>query len=168
MSPGGEQTRVDALDVAETATTGYVKVQGQATFKAAADLRTFLRAQMTAHHAAVFIDMDTCAAVDSTFVGTLTSLTMEYRRTGLGHIKLFNVRRHVLDIFSTLGLLPILEIVNGDGMAAPMLAPLTPGGHSKIEIAQVMLDAHEVLSRVNETNALEFKNVVDYLHAKLG
>jgi anti-anti-sigma regulatory factor len=159
---------VDALDVAETATTGYVKVQGQATFKAAADLRTFLRAQMTAHHAAVFIDMDTCAAVDSTFVGTLTSLTMEYRRTGLGHIKLFNVRRHVLDIFSTLGLLPILEIVNGDGMAAPMLAPLTPGDHSKIEIAQVMLDAHEVLSRVNETNALEFKNVVDYLHAKLG
>jgi len=62
----------------------------------------------------------------------------------------------------------ILEIANGDGLAAPALLPLAPGTHVKVEIAQVMLDAHETLTRVNDANALEFKNVVDYLRAKLG
>jgi anti-anti-sigma factor len=168
MSSGAGQSRADALDVAETATTGYVKVQGTATFKQAADLRAFVRAQIAAKHTTVFIDMDDCVAVDSTFVGTLTSLTMEYRRAGLGHVTLFNVHQHVLDVFATLGLRSILEIANGDGLAAPVLLPLAPGAHAKIEIAQVMLDAHETLARVNDANALEFKNVVDYLRAKLG
>ena len=168
MSSGAGQSRADALDVAETATTGYVKVQGTATFTQAADLRAFVRAQMAVKHAMVFIDLDDCVAVDSTFVGTLTSLTMDYRRTGLGHVTLFNVHQHVLDIFATLGLSAILEIANGDGLAAPALLPLAPGAHAKVEIAQVMLDAHETLARVNDANDLEFRNVVDYLRAKLG
>lgn len=163
----GHQTS-DLLEVAETATTGYVKVHGHATFQQAGDLRDFVHAQLAARHSGVLVDLDNCSSVDSTFVGTLTSLTMKYRRTGLGCLKLFNVRPRVREVLATLGLTRVLEICDDAGNAAAAnYSVLATAPRSKIDIARLMLTAHETLAQLNEQNAVEFKNVVDYLRAKL-
>ncbi|MBR4820433.1 GNAT family N-acetyltransferase, partial [bacterium] len=65
--------------------------------------------------------------------------------------------------FNTLGLQTILDIrdaVPGDGGE---YSPIESTAHDKVEITDLMLDAHLTLSKINERNAVEFKDVVEFL-----
>ena len=166
-----EQARTsgDFIEVAESPHTGYVRVHGSATFKLAGSLRDFVNRQLEAGRHGVLIDLGQCDTMDSTFVGTLTSLTLACRRSHKGCLKLFNVGPHLRDILATLGLTRILDIVEpADINSSVEFGEISPAASSKVAVAQLMLDAHETLAELSERNALEFKNVIDYLRAKLG
>jgi len=158
---------LERLDVAENATTAYVRVLGRATFKLAPVLRDFVQHELQQSRLGILIDFSECVAVDSTFVGTLTSLSLQCRRAGRACIKLFNVPTHVYDVLHTLGLTMVLDLGNPPATTPSAYQPAAPGAYSRTDIASLMLDAHQTLAALNEKNALEFKNVIEFLRSSL-
>jgi anti-anti-sigma regulatory factor len=161
------RTSGDFIEVAEAPHTGYVRVHGSATYKLASALRDFVTRQLEAGRHGVLVDLGHCDTLDSTFIGTLTSLTLACRRSGKGCVKLFNLGSHLRDILATLGLTRILDVVEPTDMVEMSFGELAPARGDKVAVAQLMLEAHEMLAELNTHNALEFKNVIDYLRAKL-
>ena len=157
----------DGIEAAESPTTAYVRVHGRATFKIAPVFRDYVTSQIENGRHGVLVDMTDCVSVDSTFVGTLTSITLQCRRTGKGCLKLFNMSAQVQSILATLGLARVLEIVQPHDVGTASFQQLDPANRDKIEVAKLMFDAHETLAALNEKNALEFKNVIDQLRGKL-
>lgn len=142
--------------------TAYIKIFGRGTFQTVADFRDFVKKSLD-DGLAVFIDLSNCETLDSTFIGTLVALCMKSKKEGECMLKLFNVSDHVKNIFNTLGLQTILDIrdaVPGDGGE---YSPIESTAHDKVEITDLMLDAHLTLSKINERNAVEFKDVVEFL-----
>lgn len=157
----------ERLDVAENATTAYVRVHGRATFKSAPVLRDFILHELAQARLGILIDFSECEGVDSTFVGTLTSLSLQCRRSGRGCIKLFNVPPHVYNVFHTLGLTMVLDLAGTPMSGTPDYQPAPIGTYSRTDIASLMLDAHQTLAALNDKNALEFRNVIEFLRASL-
>ncbi len=153
----------DFIEVAETGQTAYIKVHGKGTFKMAPDFKDFVEREMKKNMRGILIDLYSCETLDSTFIGTITSLTLKYTNNNKSRIRLFNVNKHIRSILKNLGLLNILDIFDEENISVTKFKSIASGSRSKIEIADLMLDAHETLASLNDKNAAEFKNVVEML-----
>lgn len=150
------------IEVALANNTAYVKIYGRGTFQTVADFRDFVKKSLD-DGCGVFIDLANCETLDSTFIGTLVALGMGSKKDGESRLKLFNVSDHVKNILTTLGLLNILDIRDSVPSGGGEFSTLESTAHDKVEITDLMLDAHLTLSRLNERNAVEFKDVVEFL-----
>jgi len=157
----------DIIEVAEYEHTAYIRVRGRATFMLASDFKQYVSLQVETRQRGVLIDLSECETIDSTFIGTITSLSLKYRKTHPGCVKLFNISTHVREILNTLGLIHILDVVSGNENESVSFSEMTPGDHSRVDVARLMLDAHQTLSGVSKENTLEFKNVVEYLQKQI-
>lgn len=157
----------DVIEVAEHEHTAYIRIRGRATFKLANDFRDYVTRQIEQEGRGILVDLSECTTLDSTFVGMITSLTLKYRREDAARITLFNISPHVSEILETLGLLKILDTVKAEHDDELAFAEIAHGSHTKINIAKLMLDAHQTLARIKDDNALEFKNVIDYLEKQV-
>ena len=155
------------IEVAESEHTAYIKIHGKATFKLAPDFKDFVEWEMKKNVRGVLVDLYECETLDSTFIGTITSLTLKYKNGNKSRIRLFNVNKHILSILKNLGLLSILDIFEKETNLTPDFSIIDHKGKSKVEITSLMLDAHETLASLNRKNAAEFKNVVDMLRKSL-
>ena len=155
------------IQVAVDGNSSYVKVSGRATFSIAPDFKKFVERQMKKKSQDVFVDLNECESMDSTFIGVITSLTIKYSEKGITHLKLLNLSEHLIKILKTLGLLNVLAISNLKNDEEINFGDVKKTDHSKKNIALTMLEAHEMLSSLNKQNELEFKNVVDYLRNEL-
>ena len=142
--------------------TAYIKIFGRGTFQTVADFRDFVKKSLD-EGLGVFIDLASCETLDSTFIGTLVALCMKSKKEGENMLKLFNVSDHVRNIFTTLGLQNILDIRDAVPGEGGDYSPIASKAHDKVEITDLMLDAHLTLSKINERNAVEFKDVVEFL-----
>ena len=161
---GGKQ---NIIQVAVDENVSYVRVSGRATFSMAPDFKNFVERQMETKMQDVFVDLKECESMDSTFIGVITSLTLKYSEKGKLHLKLLNLSDHLKKILKTLGLLNVLRISNAKKDEEVSFDNLEKADNSKKNIALTMLEAHNMLSSLNEQNALEFKNVVDYLRKEV-
>lgn len=150
------------IEVAVANGTAYVRIFGRGTFQVVADFRDFVQKSLDDGQG-VFVDLADCETLDSTFIGTLAALTMKSKVGSACRVKLFNVSRHVMGILTTLGLLNILDVQSGEAEGAGEFKTLDRTVHDKVEVTGLMLDAHLTLSELNEHNAVEFKDVVEYL-----
>lgn len=117
------------------------------------------------------IDLQNCAMMDSTFMGTMAGVALRLRELGHGHLRVIHCGNRSRDLLSGLGLDQILSI-QSNGAAAPDCRSLgddagegTPV--TKKEQAQTMLDAHEALCEAAPENLTRFKDVLDYLKQDL-
>ena len=157
----------DRIEVADTPSTAYVRIHGRATFKTAPDFRDFALHEVELRRHGILVDLGDCESLDSTFVGVLTSLTLRMKRTGAGVLKLFNMNDHLFEILRTLGLLSVLDVASGPLIPSAAYSQLVTGQHDKVDIAHLMLDAHETLASLSDRNAVQFKDVVIYLRDRL-
>ncbi|RLD12225.1 MAG: hypothetical protein DRI44_01355 [Chlamydiae bacterium] len=155
------------IEVAETEHTAYIKIHGKGTFKLAPDFKDFVEQEMRKKIRGVLIDLYYCETLDSTFIGTITSLTLKYKKNGRSQVRLFNVNKHIRAILKNLGLINIIDIFDEVKNDSAEFTNIKATDRSKIEIADLMLDAHETLASLNDKNAAEFKNVVDMLSKKV-
>ncbi len=153
----------DFIEVAETEHTAYVKIHGKGTFKIAPDFKGFVEQMIKKNVRGILIDLYSCETLDSTFIGTITSLTLKYRNNNKSRIRLFNVSKHIHCILKNLGLLSVLDIFCEENIDTGKFENISATNKSKVEIADLMLDAHETLASLNDKNAAEFKNVVEML-----
>ena len=119
-------------------------------------------------------DLEKCAMMDSTFMGTMAGMALRLKELGQGRLHVIHCGQRSRDLLSGLGLDQIFDI-QAKGESAPDDETLTntkgetPSGAppTKREQASTMLEAHEALCEARPENLTRFKDVLEDLKQDL-
>ncbi len=162
----------DALMVCTQGDTAFVRVVGRGGFKVAPALRDFgIYVYEHAHLRRMVVDMLSCTAMDSTFMGVLAGLSHRFTKQREGEVVLVNINQHTYGLLTTLGLDRVLQAYPLSGeppeitrileQAQPRRALDTAvdGKHTR----ETMVAAHEALIELAPENEALFRDVLDFL-----
>jgi anti-anti-sigma regulatory factor len=150
----------------------WVKVEGRGSFLNSGSFKEFAREMVARGYREFIIDLDKCAMLDSTFMGTMAGLALRLKELGQGHLRVVNCGLRSRELLSGLGLDQLFSI-SSNGAPAPECELLRDQGSapavedSKQEQKHQMLEAHEALCEAAPENILRFKDVLDYLKQDL-
>lgn len=148
---------------------GVVRVSGRANctvgpvFKA---LITRLRAEGARD---LTLDLEACSTMDSTFLGMLAGLSMEFSggdpSPGTPVIDLYRPNARVLDLLENLGIAHLFRVVERlpENLGDLREACAETANGSKRALCETSLAAHETLVQLNPENAAKFKDVMQFL-----
>jgi anti-sigma B factor antagonist len=146
-------------------------VEGKGSFLNSGNLKEFAQEMVNRGYREFIIDLEHCAMMDSTFMGTMAGVALRLKELGHGHLYVVHCGQRSRDLLSGLGLDQIFSI-HSDGAASPECSSLNHPDrdaveNKKREQAQTMLEAHEALCQAAPENFLRFKDVLDYLKQDL-
>ena len=153
-----------------------VMVAGAATFRLAPAFKQATQAARLAGSAFIVVDMAACTSMDSTFMGALASFGFAFQKSESPAFVLINMNPNAAALLKGLGVDRILKIYPAGTLPAGLgnlsalaqnLRPVeaaAPGAH---DLAALMYDAHETLTRVDPENLQRFKDVLTYLREDL-
>jgi anti-anti-sigma regulatory factor len=151
----------------------WVRLEGKGSFLNSGSLKEFAQEMVNRGYREFIVDLQNCAMMDSTFMGTLAGVALRLKELGNGHLHVVHCGTRSRELLSGLGLDQIFSIHTG-GVSAPSCSDLNGEDESKaispeekLEQAQTMLDAHEALCRAAPENLTRFKDVLDYLKQDL-
>lgn len=149
----------------------WVRVEGKGSFLNSGNLKEFAQEMVNRGYREFIIDLENCAMMDSTFMGTMAGVALRLKELGHGHLHVVHCGTRSYELLSGLGLDQIFDI-HANGAAAPACESLKSEATSaadarKREQAQTMLDAHEALCEAAPANFFKFKDVLDYLKQDL-
>jgi anti-sigma B factor antagonist len=149
----------------------WVRVEGKGNFLNSGNLKEFTREMINRGYREFIVDLESCAMMDSTFMGTMAGVALRLKELGQGHLHVVHCGVRSRDLLTGLGLDQIFNI-HADGSEAPQFEVLH--GRTAVEPtvqkqqqAQQMLDAHEALCEAAPENISRFKDVLDYLKQDL-
>jgi len=150
----------------------WVKVEGKGSFLNSGNLKEFAREMVDRGYREFVIDLENCAMMDSTFMGTMAGVALRLKELGRGHLHIIHCGNRSRDLLSGLGLDQIFSI-HGNGSSAPKYGALQRDSKGELpeekkhEQAHTMLEAHEALCEAAPGNFFRFKDVLDYLKQDL-
>jgi anti-anti-sigma regulatory factor len=149
----------------------WVRVEGKGSFLNSGNLKEFAQEMVNRGYREFVIDLEHCAMMDSTFMGTMAGVALRLKELGQGHLHVIQCGTRSRELLSGLGLDQIFSI-HSNGSAAPECALLAGSAPEvsedfKREQAKTMLEAHEALCAAAPENFLRFKDVLDYLKQDL-
>jgi anti-sigma B factor antagonist len=151
----------------------WVRVEGKGSFLNSGNLKEFAQEMVTRGYREFVIDLQNCAMMDSTFMGTMAGVALRLKELGHGHLHVVHCGNRSRELLSGLGLDQIFSI-HSNGSSAPdcqslgePAAPVAVPDEDKKEQTQTMLEAHEALCQASPENFLRFKDVLDYLKQDL-
>ena len=150
----------------------WVKVEGKGSFLNSGNLKEFTREMVNRGYREFVIDLENCAMMDSTFMGTMAGVALRLKELGHGHLHVVHCGERSRNLLSGLGLDQIFDI-HANGSPAPqceLLQRESANGSAeekKKETAEEMLHAHEALCKAAPQNFSRFKDVLDYLKQDL-
>lgn len=154
----------------------WVRVAGRGSFLESGGLKEFGREMVKRGYREFIFDLEECAMMDSTFMGTMAGMALRLKELGEGgglHVIHCGTRSH--DLLSGLGLDQIFDI-QANGATAPRCeilaqpeedAAAKKDAVAKQEQASTMLEAHEALCEARPENLTRFKDVLEYLKQDL-
>ena len=148
-----------------------MRLEGKGSFLNSGSLKEFAQEMVNRGYREFIVDLQNCAMMDSTFMGTLAGVALRLKELGNGHLHVVHCGTRSRELLSGLGLDQIFSIHAG-GLAAPVCTDLDGGPETvspdqKREQAETMLEAHEALCRAAPENLTRFKDVLDYLKQDL-
>ncbi len=152
-----------------------VAVSGSATFKLAPAFKQAVQAATLAGSAMIVVDMAACLAMDSTFMGAIAALGFGLKKSD-SRLALINLSPHAAALLQGLGVDRILRIYPAGSLPAGLgdlalleqsLQPVVTAPVRDQEMAALMYDAHETLTRVDPKNLQRFKDVLAFLREDL-
>ena len=149
----------------------WVKVEGKGSFLNSGNLKEFTREMVNRGYREFVVDLENCAMMDSTFMGTMAGVALRLKELGHGHLHVVHCGERSRNLLMGLGLDQIFDI-HSNGTAAPqceLLAREKANGSAeeKKKVSADMLDAHQALCDVAPENLSRFKDVLDYLKQDL-
>ena len=151
----------------------WVRVAGRGSFLESGSLKEFGREMVNRGYREFVFDLQECAMMDSTFMGTMAGMALRLRELGQGHLRVFHCGQRSRELLSGLGLDQIFEI-QSNGTEAPRCEELEKAeaidgekSETKREQAATMLEAHEALCEARPENITRFKDVLEYLKQDL-
>lgn len=161
-----------SIQVGVSGPTVWVKVEGKGSFLNSGNLKEFAREMLDRGYREFVVDLEDCAMMDSTFMGTMASVALRLRELGHGHLHIVHCGNRSQELLSGLGLDQIFDI-RANGASPPECGALegTPAVRRpedrKKEQTETMLEAHEALCEAAPENILRFKDVLDFLRQDL-
>jgi anti-sigma B factor antagonist len=149
----------------------WVKVEGKGNFLNSGNLKEFTREMVNRGYREFVIDLEHCAMMDSTFMGTMAGVALRLKELGHGHLHVVHCGERSRSLLTGLGLDQIFDI-HANGSAAPQCELLqrdkaNGAAEEKKQVNADMLDAHEALCEAAPQNFSRFKDVLDYLKQDL-
>jgi anti-sigma B factor antagonist len=143
-------------------------VLGKGSFLNSGNLKEFAQQMMNRGYREFVIDLEKCAMMDSTFMGTMAGVALRLKELGRGHLHIIHCGTRSRELLCGLGLDQIFDI-HSDGTTAPECEALNQAADAaeKRQQAETMLAAHEALCQAVPENLLRFKDVLDYLKQDL-
>ncbi|HEX4638551.1 MAG TPA: STAS domain-containing protein [Chthoniobacterales bacterium] len=150
----------------------WVRVEGKGNFLNSGSLKEFAQAMVNRGYREFIIDLENCAMMDSTFMGTMAAVALRLKELGQGHLHVVHCGERSYELLSGLGLDQIFDIHSNGAAAAPDCAEMHEEARvaaeaQKKERTETMLQAHEALCRAVPENLSRFKDVLDYLKQDL-
>jgi anti-anti-sigma regulatory factor len=143
-----------------------VRVTGRGSFLESGSLKEFGREMVNRGYREFVFDLQDCAMMDSTFMGTMAGMALRLKELGQGHLRVIHCGERSRDLLSGLGLDQIFDI-QANGATAPECEDLEKTEDAKREQAATMLEAHEALCEAQPENLTRFKDVLEYLKQDL-
>jgi anti-anti-sigma regulatory factor len=148
----------------------WVRVEGKGNFLNSGSLKEFAQEMVNRGFREFVVDLEHCAMMDSTFMGTLAAVALRLREIGQGHLHVVHCGARSRDLLSGLGLDQIFDI-HSNGATAPECEEMKnhPDGAEakKKETTETMLEAHQALCDAAPENLSRFKDVLEYLKQDL-
>jgi anti-sigma B factor antagonist len=149
----------------------WVRVEGKGNFLNSGSLKEFAQEMVNRGYREFIIDLEHCAMMDSTFMGTMAAVALRLKELGQGHLHVIHCGDRSRELLSGLGLDQIFDI-KANGATAPECKEVKEGAHDaataeKRERVETMLEAHEALCEAAPENLSRFKDVLDYLKQDL-
>ena len=149
----------------------WVRVAGKGNFLNSGSLKEFAQEMVNRGYREFVIDLENCAMMDSTFMGTMAGVALRLKELGHGHLHVVHCGERSRNLLTGLGLDQIFDL-HANGSAAPQCKMLKSGANGspeekKKQSAREMLDAHEALCQAAPKNLSRFKDVLDYLKQDL-
>jgi anti-sigma B factor antagonist len=151
----------------------WVRVEGKGSFLNSGNLKEFARAMVDRGYREFVIDLNNCAMMDSTFMGTMAGVALRLKELGQGHLRVVHCGQRSRELLSGLGLDQLFQI-STNGSTAPQCSALEASAaatgadeRKREEQAREMLAAHEALCEVAPENYPRFKDVLEYLKQDL-
>ncbi len=136
-------------------------------------MKSFGEERITAGERCLVVDLGACTGMDSTFMGTLAGMAARLSVVEGGTLQIADAGERNRRSLEDLGLDFLLEIdppsADWRGRLEDVRKSLKAprGAISSDQQARHVLEAHQVLSQTNESNARKFANVVNLLEAEL-
>lgn len=144
-----------------------LRIAGRANFTCGPDFKNLTTGLLEKGYRRFIIEMSECVLMDSTFLGLLCGLALRLRESGNGSagVELLNANPRVAELLESLGVTEIIAMGEAPVTApdAPETAQVCCAEHSRSEMTQTSLDAHQTLRDLNSENAARFKDVVQFL-----
>lgn len=153
--------------------TAVIRVAGRGNFLNSVPLKKFTERLCSTHRPErIVLDLGACETMDSTFMGVLASISLAQSRHGCQPLALCNVNDHIQKLLNTLGLARLMEINSGSisgtvNRAEGQLEPFENPQVSHTEQLSHTLEAHRILTRLDDGNVVRFQSVIHYLEKSL-
>ena len=149
----------------------WVRVEGKGNFLNSGSLKEFAQEMVNRGYREFVIDLEHCAMMDSTFMGTMAAVALRLKELGQGHLHVVHAGERSRELLSGLGLDQIFDI-RSNGATAPECQEMNDEAGDgvaaqKRERTETMLQAHEALCEAAPENLSRFKDVLDYLKQDL-
>lgn len=150
----------------------WVKVEGKGSFLNSGNLKEFTREMVNRGYREFVVDLENCAMMDSTFMGTMAGVALRLKELGHGHLHVVHCGERSRSLLMGLGLDQIFDI-HSNGTASPQCKLLQQEKASgsptdeKKQVSADMFDAHQALCDAVPQNFSRFKDVLDYLKQDL-
>jgi len=146
----------------------WVRVEGKGNFLNSGSLKEFAQEMVNRCFREFVIDLEHCAMMDSTFMGTMAAVALRLKELGQGHLHVVHCGERSRELLCGLGLDQIFDI-RANGAVAPDCEQMKDDAAdaAKRERTETMLEAHEALCQAAPENVSRFKDVLDYLKQDL-
>lgn len=150
-----------------------VKINGKASFMNSQPVKDLFDRLVEQGKSRFVVDFQHCSGMDSTFLGILAGLgikLMKMEPKGSVVLCRLGMRNH--ELVHNLGLHRLLTLDEGESNPAgvdnaPMEALNNAGKLTEIENARLVLQAHENLVEIDESNKTKFQDVISFLRNQM-
>jgi anti-anti-sigma regulatory factor len=148
-----------------------IKIVGRANFTSSIDFKTLINELTLKGFTCFVLDLSECLLMDSTFLGVLAGfglkMTVQQKGEANGQsIELLNPNPRIAELLENLGVAHLFKVVNGptpmDGEVSAH-TPVAATEHSRQEVTETCLRAHELLMTISAANISKFKDVTQFL-----
>ena len=145
-----------------------MKLEGRGTFENSKCVKEFVQRMISKGHSEFVLDLEKCALMDSTVMGTLASVAFSLRDLDDGLLRVVRANSRNFSLLEGLGLDHLFQV--DPEPSAPQPAALRKAGvpESAPEEQRIsILEAHEALVDADPRNAVRFQDVIEYLRQEI-
>src|SRR6202165_1800561 len=95
----------------------WVKVEGKGNFLNSGNLKEFTREMVNRGYREFVVDLEKCAMMDSTFMGTMAGVALRLKELGRGHLHIVHCAGRSRELLSGLGLDQLFSIQQNGAIA---------------------------------------------------